>query len=99
MLVAAALAALAVAASACSGDDQAAGPATSTSTAAETDPSEAASLADCAAVADDDEARDCYAEALLALMRDADDPTAALGDIAVAAYTDPSGRLSATATG
>lgn len=93
ILVAAALAALAVAASACSGDDEAAGPATSTSTAAETDPSEAASLEDCAAVADADEARDCYAEALSALMRDADDPTAALGDIAVAAYTDPSGRL------
>jgi hypothetical protein len=48
---------------------------------------------DCAALSGGDEARACYAEAFSALLRDADDPAAALEEIAVAAYTDTSGRL------
>jgi hypothetical protein len=47
----------------------------------------------CAAIADAEAARDCYAQAFSALMRDADDPGPALEEIAAAAYTDPSGRL------
>ena len=47
----------------------------------------------CGDVADDDEARACYAAALSAIMRDSPDPSAGLEEIAVAAYTDPSGRL------
>ena len=47
----------------------------------------------CATVEDGDAARGCYAQAFSALMRDADDPGTALEEIAVAAYTDPSGRL------
>jgi hypothetical protein len=50
-------------------------------------------LESCAALTDGDEARACYAEAFSALIRDADDPGPALEEIAVAAYTDPSGRL------
>jgi hypothetical protein len=50
-------------------------------------------LADCAALADGDDARACYGVAMSALMRDADDPSLPLEEIAVAAYSDPSGRL------
>jgi len=53
----------------------------------------AADLEACAAIANDDDARACYAEAFSALMRYADDPGPGLEEIAVAAYTDPSGRL------
>ena len=53
----------------------------------------APSLEECAALADGEAARECYAQAFAALMRGADDPGPALEEIAVAAYTDPSGRL------
>jgi hypothetical protein len=56
-------------------------------------------LESCAALTDGDEARARYAEALSALIRDADDPGPALEEIAVAAYTDPSGRLLGDCTG
>ena len=50
-------------------------------------------LAGCGEVADDDAARDCYAEALSALFEGDDDPSSALEEAAVAAYSDPTGRL------
>jgi len=59
----------------------------------------AVALAACAAITEADEARACYAEALSALVRDADDPTPALEEIAVAAYSDSSGRLLADCHG
>jgi hypothetical protein len=54
---------------------------------------EAATFEGCADVAGGEEARACYAAALSALVEGADDPASALEEIAVAAYTDPSGRL------
>ena len=90
MLLVAALAALVVAAPACSGDGESAALSTST---AGTGASEARDLEDCAAIADGDEARACFGEVFLAHMREAADPAAALGEIAVAAYSDPTGRL------
>jgi hypothetical protein len=50
-------------------------------------------LAACVAIAEEGEARICYAAALSDLMRDADDPGPVLEEIAVSAYSDPSGRL------
>jgi hypothetical protein len=47
----------------------------------------------CAAIGEGDASRDCYTQAFSGLMRDADDPGPALEEIAIAAYTDPSGRL------
>jgi hypothetical protein len=96
ILLAAALAALVVAAPACSGGDESADASTST---AGTGASEARDLEDCAAIADGDEARACFGEAFLALMREASDPASALGEIAVAAYSDPTGRLLADCHG
>jgi hypothetical protein len=52
-----------------------------------------ADLASCGAIADADDARACHAAALSARMRDAPDPAPALEEIAVAAYSDSSGRL------
>jgi hypothetical protein len=74
------------------GDDQPAGPPTDPSPTSETAAREA-DLEDCAAIVDGEEARTCYAVALSARMRDANDPSAPLEEIAVAAYSDPSGRL------
>ncbi|MET1009036.1 MAG: hypothetical protein ABWY96_03140, partial [Gaiellaceae bacterium] len=54
---------------------------------------EEASLEGCRDVADGDEARSCYAAALAAIMRDSDDPSTGLEEIAVEAYTEPTGRL------
>jgi hypothetical protein len=83
-----ALAAVAAGCSGSDGDDGSAAPTTGTQP-----PSETATLAGCREVADGDDARACYATALSALMRDADDPSAVLEEIAVEAYTEPSGRL------
>ncbi|MGH3011268.1 MAG: hypothetical protein ACRDMY_05405 [Gaiellaceae bacterium] len=91
--LAAGLAAVAVAAGCSSGgDDHGAGPLTDTSPTTETT-EPVADLDDCAAIAELEDARACYAAALSALVRDADDPSSALEQIAVAAYSDPSGRL------
>jgi hypothetical protein len=54
---------------------------------------EDASLESCRDVADGDEARACYAAALAQIMRDSGDPSTGLEEIAVEAYTEPSGRL------
>ncbi|HXV96617.1 MAG TPA: hypothetical protein VD695_08715 [Gaiellaceae bacterium] len=78
---------LAVLAGCSSGDDR------DTTPASDTAIPEDATLEACAAVADDDEARACYAAALSAIMRAAPDASTGLEEIAVAAYTDPSGRL------
>jgi hypothetical protein len=85
------LAALAAAAVACSGDEEpeSAPP----STRAETNPVEEESLETCGRLEDDDEARDCYAQALSALFEGEDDPSGPLEEAAVAAYSDPTGRL------
>jgi hypothetical protein len=94
ILLAAGFAAVALA-TGCSGDeggDHSAGPLTDPSPTAQTAEPEA-DLDDCAAVADSEGARACYAAALSARMRGADDPSAPLEEIAVAAYSDPSGRL------
>lgn len=56
-------------------------------------PASAPNLEACAGIAGDDGARACYAEVLRALMEGAEDPSIPLGDIAVHAYTEPSGRL------
>jgi hypothetical protein len=82
--------ALATGCSSGGGDDAAApnNPAPTT----ETDEGEAG-LDDCAAIAELEEARACYADVLSALVREAEDPAGALEEIAVAAYSDPSGRL------
>jgi hypothetical protein len=72
------------------GDDTSAEP---SSTPASTGAVDEVSLEACAAIDDADEARACYAVALSAVMREADDPSLGLEEIAVAAYTDPSGRL------
>jgi hypothetical protein len=86
------LAALAVAAVACSGEDQ--DPESSPpSTAAETARADERSLQACEEVADADAARDCYAQALAALFEGEDDPAGPLEEAAVAAYSDPTGRL------
>ena len=50
-------------------------------------------LAACSAIADSGDARTCYAAALSELMSAADDPGPVLEEIAVAAYSDASGRL------
>lgn len=47
----------------------------------------------CAGIADDEGARACYAENLRAVMEVAEDASAGLEEIAVHAYTEPSGRL------
>jgi hypothetical protein len=47
----------------------------------------------CAGIADDEGARACYAENLRAVMEVAADASAGLEEIAVHAYTEPSGRL------
>jgi hypothetical protein len=94
ILLAAGFAAVALA-TGCSGDegdDPSAGALTDPSPTTETAEPEA-DLDDCAAVADSEEARACYAAALSARMRGADDPSAPLEEIAVAAYSDPTGRL------
>jgi hypothetical protein len=85
------LAAFAAAVVACSGDDEpeSAPP----STGAETIPAEEQSLETCGRLEDDDAARDCYAQALSALFEGEDDPASALEEAAVAAYSDPTGRL------
>jgi hypothetical protein len=86
------LAAFAVAALACSGEDEA--PESSPpSTLAETAPAEERSLQACGEIADADAARDCYAQALAALFEGEDDPAGPLEEAAVAAYSDPTGRL------
>jgi hypothetical protein len=84
------LGALFLAAGCSSGDDELAGGSSSDSP---TETAPAADLATCAGLGDDDDARACYTAAFHALMRDAGDPGPALEEIAVAAYTDPSGRL------
>lgn len=86
------LAAFAVAAVACSGEDEDAGSAPP-STAAETAPAEERSLQACGEIADADAARDCYAQALAALFEGEDDPAGPLEEATVAAYSDPTGRL------
>jgi hypothetical protein len=86
------LAAVAVAAGCSSGgDEQAAPPSNPAPTSETAEP--AASLDDCAAVAELEDARACYATALWALVGGADDPASALEEIAVAAYSEPSRRL------
>ena len=77
---------------ACSGgdDEPEAVPA---STGAETIPVDEESLESCGGLEDADEARDCYTQALSALFEGEDDPSSALEDVAVAAYSDPTGRL------
>ena len=87
------LATLMVAAGGCSsgGDDHDSGIQFTGADPAET--TEPSDLAGCGEVADDDAARDCYAEALSALFEGEDDPSSALEEAAVAAYSDPTGRL------
>jgi hypothetical protein len=82
-LVLAGLAVVLLATACSSGDDERSG---------ESAPQEP-DLEACAAIAEGDASRDCYARAFSALMRDADDPGPVLEEIAVAAYTDPGGRL------
>ena len=83
---------LATGCSADEGEADSAGPRTGSLPTTET-PEPEADLDDCAAVTAIEDARACYAAALSARMRDVDDPSAALEEIAVAAYSDPSGRL------
>jgi hypothetical protein len=85
------LVALAAAAVACSGGDDEP-EATPPSTNAETAPEEQG-LEACGEIEDDDAARECYAEALSALFEGEDDPSGPLEEAAVAAYSDPTGRL------
>ena len=87
------LATLMVAAGGCSsgGDDHDSGIQFTGADPAET--AQSSDLAGCGEVADDDAARDCYAEALSALFEGDDDPSSALEEAAVAAYSDPTGRL------
>jgi hypothetical protein len=86
------LAALAAAAVGCSGDDD--HPASATWTGGETTSGEAEqTLESCGGIADVDEARDCYAQALSGLFEGEEDPSSALEEVAVAAYSDPTGRL------
>ncbi len=56
-------------------------------------------LETCAGLADDAAARDCYAGTLKRLVEEADDASAALEEIAVAAYAEPDGRLLADCHG
>ena len=91
--VAVAVVAVAVAAACSSGDDPDAGPPTGAPPASETSEPAPVTLEGCADVADDEEARACYAAALAQIMRDSDDPATGLEEIAVEAYTEPSGRL------
>jgi hypothetical protein len=86
------LAAFAPAAVACSGDGEP--DSVSPSTSAETAPAEdERSLASCTEIEDDEDARGCYAQALSALFEAEEDPSGALEEAAVAAYSDPTGRL------
>ena len=75
----------------CSSDGD--GPSTEALTGAATSADAERDLAACGAIADSGEARTCYAGALSGLMSAADDPGPVLEEIAVAAYSDPSGRL------
>jgi hypothetical protein len=87
------IAALALGSAGCQGgDDHSAAeePFTDAQPAETTEP---ASLASCGEIEDDDAARDCYAQGLAALFEGEDDPSGALEEAAVAAYSDPSGRL------
>jgi hypothetical protein len=84
-----ALAVFGIAASACSsGGDREAEP--TESRAGET--AAAGDLSRCETLGDES-SRDCYAEELDAIMAAAPDPATGLEEIAVAAYSDPSGRL------
>jgi hypothetical protein len=86
------LVALAAAAVACSGEDEPP-ESSSPSAEAETPPAEERGLQECGGISDADTARDCYAEALAALFEGEDDPAGPLEEVAVAAYSDPTGRL------
>ena len=86
------LAALAAASVACSaGDDEPESSAPSTES--DTAPAEERGLEECGAIEDADAARECYAQALAALFEGEDDPAGPLEEAAVAAYSDPTGRL------
>jgi hypothetical protein len=84
------LAALAASAAACSGggdEPESSPPSRSAETTSEQ------GLEACGAIEADDAARECYAQALAALFEGEDDPSGPLEDAAVAAYSDPTGRL------
>jgi hypothetical protein len=88
LLVLAALAASGVACSGGDGEPEASPPSTSAGTTAEGEGLEA-----CGETADDDAARGCYAQELAALFEGEDDPSGPLEEAALAAYSDPTGRL------
>ncbi len=75
------------------GDDHSLPPMTDAGPPSDTALPEAPSVEECAALTESDDVRACYGEAFSALMSDADDPGPALEEIAVAAYSDPTGRL------
>ena len=86
------LAAFAAASVACSGGDDER-ESSATWTGGDTAPAEERGLEECGSIEDADAARACYASALAALFEGENDPAGPLEEAAVAAYSDPTGRL------